>query len=297
MNNVESTALSYSSMALLQTCEQQYVHRKVLKSEVDNKEEDRTAFDVGSATHHCVEMTEWGKQKLTQKIVDEAVKEYPDAFGHKGLVHGMALALIRQQELSGLKCVKAELQLTSNKFIGFIDLIAKYPNGDWYICDLKTSSMKPNDGLLARLPLDRQLNLYASYAKQAADALGLNYDQFQGCIYRVVVKSKANQKPTESYGTFVKRISKLAKVYDIIVPKEKLNVKAVVEMFEDAYVKSMSLREGEIPTKNLGACFNYFKLCPYFSKCHGGKAEDVINGVTMKMAVDYEEELLDIGDL
>jgi len=297
MNNTESTALSYSSMALLQTCEQQYVHRKVLKSKVDDENEDRTAFDVGSATHHCVEMCEWGKQPLTQKIVDEAIKEYPDAFGHKGLVHGMAIALIKLQELSGLVCVKAELMLTSSKFVGYIDLIAKYPNGDWYIIDLKTAASKPNDGKLAMLPLDRQLNLYASYAPQAAGALDLDIKKFQGCIYRVVVKSKAQQKATETYPTYVKRMAKACKAYDIVIPKEKLSVDAVVEMFEDAYVKSMSLREGEIPTKNLGACFNYFKTCVYFSKCHGHKAPHIVADTIVKTAVEYEDDLLDLEDL
>ena len=100
------TRLSYSSWSQLQTCEQQYAHRKVWNTPVDNEEEDRTAFDVGSATHHCVEMTEWGLKPLTQELVDEAVTEYKDALDHKALVHAMALALIEQQKMSGLNTAR-----------------------------------------------------------------------------------------------------------------------------------------------------------------------------------------------
>ena len=291
------TRLSYSSMAQLQTCEQQYAHRKIYKTPVDSEEQDRTAFDVGSATHECVEFTDWGLRPLTQVIVDQAIVNYPDAADHKGLVHAMALKLIQQQKASGLICVKAEQQIVSPKFNGFIDLIAKYPSGDWYIIDLKTSAYKPNDGLIARLPMDRQLNLYASYYEMMAPLLDLDPKKFQGCIYRVVTKSKANPKASESYKAFVQRVTKLTKVYDVIVPKDKLHIKEVVEMFDDAYVKSMSLREGEVPSKNLGACFNYFRTCEYFSKCHGYKAEEVVKSITMKSNDDYENELLDLEDL
>lgn len=294
---METIKLSYSSMSQMQTCEQQYWHRKIGETPLDNEEEDRTAFDVGSATHHCVEMTNWGQIPLNQKIVDDAITQYSDAMEHKGLVHGMALALIEQQKASGLDCVKAELQLDSPNFIGFIDLIAKRTNGEWYICDLKTSSMKPNEGLLARLPLDRQLNLYASYAERIAPHLGLDPDLFQGCIYRVVTKSKAKQKASESYAAYVKRMSKTCKVYDAYVPKEVMNPALIEKMFNEAHERATQLKAGEAPTKNFGACFNYFKLCPYFSKCHGDKSENLINKVSLKTAMEYEQELLDIGDL
>ena len=293
----ESTQLSYSSMAQLQTCEMQYAHRKIYKTPVDNPEVDNTAFHTGSATHQCVEFTNWGLKPLTQMIVDQAIVDYPDAADNKGLVHAMALKLIQQQKASGLICVKAEQQIVSQKFNGFIDLIAKYPSGDWYIVDLKTSAYKPNDGLIARLTFDRQLNLYASYSGMMAPLLDLDPDKFQGCIYRVVTKSKANPKSTENYKAFVQRLTKLTKVYDIIIPKDKLHIKEVSEMFEDAYVKSMCLRDGEIPSKNLGACFNYFRICDYFSHCYGCKSEEVISSIKMKSNDDYENELLDMEDL
>jgi len=291
------TRLSYSSMAQLQTCEQKYVHRKVWNTPVDNEEEDRTAFDTGSATHECVELTGWGLEELTQEIVDKAIVAYPDAAENKALVHAMALKLIRQQQISGLICVKAELQIVSPKFNGYIDLIAKFPSGAWYIIDLKTSAYKPNDGLIARLPMDRQLNLYGSYAEMIAPILDLDPDKFLGCIYRVVTKSKAKQKTSETYDRFVQRLKKATKVFDVIVPKEKLHTKEIREMFDDAHVKSISLREGEVPVKNLGSCFDYFRLCPYYSKCFGVRSEEVLRTIKMKSSDDYENELLDAEDL
>lgn len=291
------TRLSYSSWGQLQTCEQQYVHRKILKTEVDNKEQDRTAFDVGSATHQCVEDTNWGLTELTQEVVDKAIADYPDAADHKGLVHAMSIRLIQQQKMSGLICVKAEQQITHPKINGFIDLIAKKHNGDWYIIDLKTSASKPNEGKIAQLPNDRQLNLYSKFAPEVATHLNLDINKFQGCVYRVVVKSKASPKSTESYKAFVNRVRKLTQVYDIMIPKETMNIEEIWESFCDAHVKSLSLREGEVPVKNLGACFNYFRTCDYFSRCHGYKAEDIIKTIKVKTTKQYEQEIAELGDL
>ena len=289
--------LSYSSWSQLQTCEQQYVHRKVLKTPVDCEEQDRTAFDVGSAVHFCMEETMWGKNPISSNLINKAIEQYKDAAPFKGLVHAMALALVKQQVASGLTCVKAELTLDHPKFIGYVDMVAKNSRDEWFIVDLKTSASKPNDGLVARLPLDRQLNLYTHFRENIATALELDTKLFKGCIYRVVTKSKANQKDSEEYARFVKRVERLTKVYDIFIPFEMMNPDQIWEDFCDAYVKTLSLHEGEVPRKNLGACFNYFRTCEYFSQCHGKKAEDLVKELKVKTNLDYQKELEDLDYL
>jgi len=281
--------LSYSSWSQLETCEMAYAHRKVFKTKVDNEEEDRTAFDVGSATHQCMEDTQWGILPVTVDVVTKACKQYPDSIPHKGLVHAMALNLVEQQQMSFLKCVKAEFHIESEDYIGFIDLVAKRRTGHWYMVDLKTASAKPNDGIIAGLPMDRQLNLYSGYYKEVASVLGLDPKLYMGIIYRVAVKSKAQQKIKESYEAYVKRLTKVIKVYDVVVPLESLSLEETRKNFLESYKRSLEIREGMAPSRNLGACFNYFRFCPYYSQCHGKTGEELKGIVKIKLILNIKK--------
>lgn len=276
-----NTQLSYSSMTLLKGCEQRYVHYKVLDTPVDSDcEVDQLSFIVGTSFHAILEWSEHQKPEKIGADLEKCVKDFNLPEDQVGLVHAMVLKYLRLHRKSNLECVKCEYQISNKSTIGYVDVIFKEKDsGKWWICDLKTAKTFWST-LPAKLPKDRQLNLYGYYYKHIAKDLGLDHHLFQGCRYRVTTKSSAKQRQYESYVEYVKRITdNNIKSYDVIIPKEKLSLQEVFNEHKSLHRRSLALRKGSEPTRNYGYCDTYFKPCPYFSQCHGdlfsNKSEDL----------------------
>jgi len=287
--------LSYSSATLLQNCEQKYAHRKILETKIDKDSSDSTeAFDVGKAFHQVLEDTLHTRLDIL-KNVEASCKKFK-VVKHQAMIHAMVENYLDMHELSGLTCVLCELEISDQTTIGYIDAIMKDAAGFWWIVDLKTSA-RWNENILSRLPKDYQLNLYSNFADRFAGILDLELHKFRGCRYRVTTKSKANQKETESYDAFVKRLKRAVKVYDVVVPEDIMDVSGVAKIHQENYERSMKLRGGETPKKNLSYCESYFRPCEYFSNCHGKIFTEAKDKVEIKTADIYKRDLEDIGDL
>lgn len=259
--------LSHSSAALLRTCEQRFYFYKTNEPKDSDYEEDASYLTLGSSFHYILEQTKHTKPDKISILLDHCVKELKLREQDVALVHAMVLKYLRLHKKTELECVACEVEIETDSFIGYVDAVMADSTG-WWIVDLKTSS-RFSPSILPRLKLDPQLNLYAYHADLLANKLNLDVKNFLGCRYRVTTKSIAKQRKDESYVDFVTRLIDLVSSYDIVVPVEKMKPKQVYQdhtFFRNHGIKILSHGQGN---KNLEACNNFFKPCPYFSKCHG----------------------------
>ena len=263
------TRLSYSSATLLKNCETRYCHHKVWNTPKDLDYEDKQdAFNLGKAFHWILEESLHTEKDL-MKHLEAACK----AFGvedDKALLHAMVLRYLQTHIESGLKVIKCEQSLSNEDMIGFIDVILGEEDGGFWFGDMKTAAWV-KDLLFARLKNDVQLNTYSFFHREVAGVLDLDPNKFRGCRYRVVTKTKLKQKSTESYVEYVKRLAKNVKSYDIIIPVEDMCIEKTYDDHLRLHARTMELRAGEVPTKNLSYCDSYFSPCPYWSQCHGSE--------------------------
>jgi hypothetical protein len=124
-------------------------------------------------------------------------------------------------------------------------------------------------GLRARLRRNRQLNLYAYFAKDIASQFNLKFEDFGGCIYSVTTKSSAKKRDNEEEVDFVKRLMAVTRTENFFIDIKDMAPKEIYEDHMGLHKRSLLLRGGELPRKNLDYCFQYFSPCPYFSRCHG----------------------------
>ncbi len=271
--------LSYSSFTKLLSCEAKYFHHKVAQTPYDPDYEESEALGLGKAVHGVLEDfkhgdTYPGSLAMVAKVIDRCA-EFKQV-GSEPLVMAMAYSYMKMHKASGLKVVVCELPLSTDEFLGYIDVILKDENtGGWWIADLKTTGSRSQgvDGKLPGLSADPQLNIYASFADRIAPFYELDPAKFQGCRYRVVTKTKSQPKDKESPYDFALRMYERGsiEVFDVVVPKAAMQIGATVHAFNHAWERAKSIQSGEAPSKNLGYCMSYFKPCEYWSQCHGSK--------------------------
>jgi len=279
------TKLSYSSSNLIQGCEQKYWHYKINKTAKDpDVEESTEAFDIGKAFHEVLEMTLHTNISISENV-SEACKKYK--VKHKeALIEAMVFEYLLVHENSGLDVSICEIEVSDHRTIGYIDAIMKDHLGRWWIVDLKTAG-RWDPTLLSRLALDPQLNLYSYFYKRIGAPLGLREEDFMGCRYRVTTKTTTKQKPKEEYDAYVRRLRKAIKSYDIEIPLSVMDIESTYERFSALHARSMELRKGEVPNKNMGYCLNYFKPCEYWSHCHGQTYTESQSKVRIFSSEDY----------
>ena len=275
------TKLSYSSAGLIKSCTQRYYYYKVEQADIDiDYQDDTNALDVGKAFHFILE-TNGHTDKDVSKLAEEAAENYYLSTRDKLLVIAMVLKYVKLHKESGLHVLACEVPLNSEEYLGFADVILGNPETkEWWIGDLKTASMISKDTGV-RLHRDTQLNLYSYFKDQIAEELGLDPKKFAGIRYRVTTKSKANPRVNESDAAFVKRMFKAVDSYDYSVPVKLLDPKKFYKDHLDIQKLAIKLKDGKVkPMKNYQACFNYFRPCPYWSRCHGSNFTDKSLGIS-----------------
>ena len=254
--------LSYSSMKLLQSCENRYYHHKVANTPKDSDYEESDALGTGKAFHEVLEKTlhlDWNESLLMQAMANHNVDS-----SDKDLLSVMLQKYVDYHKKSGLKVVKCELGIETHNCVAFLDAIAIEGDKFWVI-DLKTAG-RHDPNLLPQLAKDMQMGIYAHFADEIEIAVPEVVGKtFAGCRYRQVIKSKA--------GT-MSGLEKGVKVYDIVIPAEVMSTEESWSLFLEIHDRAEQITKGEAPKKNYSACFNYFSFCPYFSKCHNNLATD-----------------------
>lgn len=292
--------LSYSSLGVLQTCEQKYWHYKVNKTPNDSDFEESDALAIGKAFHQVLEKT--NHREVINKDVDEALMEHAVPKINKLLIVAMAMKAVEINKASGLEVVHCELELSHGDYVGYIDAIGKDAFGNWWIIDIKSAG-NYDQKILPRLPFDLQLNLYAYFKNHIAGALKLDPDKFAGCKYRQITKSKATQKKGETDAEYVQRLITLApdrynpsgpwkapvEVRDFTIPAFTMNPRMAWEVIQENLIRAKELNAGESPKKNFKACMDFFKPCQYFSQCHKHTHTDGYNYVKVNTISSYTQ--------
>jgi len=288
LNGEEDTRLSYSSSTLVSNCEQRYYYYKVKKVDKDKDAaaRDDSHFHIGTSFHHVLEMSMHEKPEdidsdLEYCIQNEGLKEED-----KGLVHAMVLQYLRLRKGSGFKAIACEYAIEDKVVIGYVDLIEVHEeSGDWFISDLKTAKTF-YDSKIAELPANPQLNLYASFYKEIAKKYDLDPEKFRGCRYLVCTKSSAKQQPKETYAGYVMRMvdKKLVKAIFITIPKELMRIDATRKEIIRLHERTIELRQGAKPIKNLSYCNSFFRPCDYFSRCHGFESSEIAKNETIHVS-------------
>lgn len=254
--------LSVSSWKTLKTCPQKYFFKKVAKIAPDSDYEDGDALNFGKAFHKVLEHTL--HESWTEKLVLAAMAEFNVDRFSRNLMQAMLENYVRVHKASKLKVVKCEFELhIPGLYKGYIDFIAQDAHG-WWIGDNKTASKHDAEVLRSRLHKDEQVNLYSHFAEEVGHALKMT-GPFLGFRYRQSIKSKAQTPDGLKKGT---------PTYDIIIPAEVLEPAAAWSDFREGHQIATELFNGLAPTKNRGACFEYFKACEFFSQCHGCLASE-----------------------
>lgn len=261
------TSLSYSSATLLKNCETKYCHHKVWDTAGDSDFEDNyEAFNIGKAFHYVLENNGHTKDNLNT-LLGQACEAYKVQH-QKAHINAMILKYLQVHRQVGLKAVKCELEIREPKvFLGFIDVILTDEAGGWWIGDLKTAKYF-TDITLKGLHLDTQLNTYAYFYQDVAECEGLDPTKFLGARYRVTTKPQIKRKKSESYNDFVRRCAEGIRSLDIEIPLHTMAPGQAWAEHMDLYKRSLELRKGAEPTKNMTYCGQYFKPCKFWSQCH-----------------------------
>ena len=276
--------LSVSQVATFRACQYKWFLQRVVRQEKDaDYEEDPSIFALGKAFHHALEMS----NHLPEISGDWFIREN-DA-GMYGLmrmfgigiwdavkVSSMLKAYRELHELTGLRVVMNELKIFRDGFGGYIDAIMVDDlNFEWWICDMKTSGWVENN-LETRLPLDPQLNAYASMADLVPSLVpGVRGKQFAGCLYRVTTKPrhKPSKKKKETFLDAMNRMDPVATEHRI--PIERMDPELIMDGIKTAERNMNSIRNGFMkPDRNVKACTDYNRTCEYWSQCHGWLASE-----------------------
>lgn len=282
-NTGNSTAvkLSYSSMKLLQSCEQRYSHYKITNTPKDSDYVESEALGFGKAFHQVLENTLhafWNEELLGQAMADNNV-DLEDS----QLLSIMLEKYVAFRKASGLKVVKCEFGIDTASYVGFIDGLAIEPTTKkWWIIDLKTSA-RHDPNIVPQLAKDMQIGLYSHFVPEIeAHHEELKGYTFGGFKYCQTIKSKAST---------LKGLESGVKVYDITIPAKLIKDGEAWGYFNEVHNRAVELHTGESPRKNYSSCFSFFSPCPYFSKCHGiefSKGHEEITVETIETLNDKE---------
>lgn len=179
---------SVSRVQTYQTCPRQYRYRYVdrLKTYEDYSD-PANALYIGTALHTGLE-----------KSVEDAIREYYGFYpviNNRHVEEAMKLEVLIPKAKALIPQGRNEVRMTSETFIGFIDLLVDKGDGHYDIWDFKYSNNV--DKYLASF----QLHVYKKQFERAVS--GATVDNL---YYLIVPKTAIRQKKTEDLSKFRKRL-------------------------------------------------------------------------------------------
>lgn len=266
------TQLSPSSFGEFSSCQRKYFYRKVMKYANDpDCPEDNEPFQVGKAFHQVLENRKHDLNGLTLKEVAlVAAAEGIQDEEVWAMIYAMLGAYKKVFDKQGLKVAGCEIQISSDNFMGFVDVILHDDSGNWWIGDMKTVGTW-SDSTIQTLPSHPQLNLYAKHRELIAYATNLDPKKMLGVAYLATTKSRLKKKAKESLEEYVGRLSESVKSIWVFIPNSVLLIKEVSEAHAAAagFISKVGSAEHEsLFDRNYGNCMSYFKPCQFYSRCH-----------------------------
>ena len=291
-------SLSVSQVGTFMTCRYKWFLQRVIRQEKDpDYEEDPSVFALGKAFHHALEMAnhlpdisgDWFNRDS-----DTGMYSLMRMFGI-GIWDGVKVSAMLKEyaELhlaSKLRVVANEVKIYRDGFGGYIDAIMVDDSAKlWWICDMKTSGW-PDPHLQSKLPLDPQLNAYASMVDLIPALVpGVRGHEFGGCLYRVTTKPrhKPSKRSKETFLDAMNRMDPKATEYRILA--EHLDPDLVMDNIRNANFGMKMIRSGMMaPDRNFRACTDYNRPCEYWSQCHGALASQAKSVVQVNTSDTFE---------
>lgn len=260
--------LSPSSFAMFSGCNRKYFHKKIAKTPIDSDADtDTRPFMIGKAFHKVLEDHAHELKGVGLEAVKKVCAEF-EVEGDEAIMVAAMLSRYREvHEAAKLKAVACEVEIVTESFHGFVDVILQGPLG-WWIADMKTAASY-NPAILPTLPGNIQLNLYAAHAAVISEIGGLDLKAFRGCRYRVTTKSKLIRKATEDEKSYFGRVRSAVRSFDFAIPASILKTEQTLDTHLDVFKFIKKKRNAVNYPRNFGNCMNYNRPCEYFSQCHG----------------------------
>ena len=288
-----SIRISYSSSNTFQGCNRKFYYQKVKKVPHDPDYQDNsTALRLGKSFHQVLEDAFHRKEKLCKEIFQKSFDDNDILSDtERCMIRAMVHKYLALHTKSGLSVVAVELEIGNDDYLGYIDVIMKDRNGNWWIVDLKTAA-RLNESLLSRLSRDPQLNVYSYFVPKIAELLKLDPHLFAGVRYRVTTKCAIKLNKKEGITDFTKRCYERIESYDIGIPAESLTPDLVYSQFMSLLTKMNNLefiKEEEIP-QNFTYCESYFRPCPYWSRCYG----ETFSNAALQHKIFTSDDIVDL---
>lgn len=237
------------------SCQQKYYYNKVLEVSKDPDYDEGENMIFGKAFHKVLENTK--HESYSDKLIIAAMEEFKVDRFSRPLMTAMLDNYVKLHKASGLKVVSCEFKIETPEYLGYIDFIAQGENG-WWIGDNKTAG-KYDEDIVKKLATDEQVNLYCHFADFIGRGLNMK-GPFLGFRYRQSIKSKAGTPAGLAKGT---------PTYDFEIPASVLDPKKAWAAHLERHGIAVELKyEGVAPKRNMNACFDYFRPCEHWGKCH-----------------------------
>ena len=117
--------MSHSSTNLINSCQQRYTHKKILKTAIDTDAvEDYKAFKIGKVFHEALENCLHDKQAYSTDLVFEAAKIHEVTDQSEILmIQAMVQKYFDIFTATKLTCVAVEDEVGDENIIGFVDAL------------------------------------------------------------------------------------------------------------------------------------------------------------------------------
>jgi hypothetical protein len=265
-DNSKPFVASQSTIRCLTDCERRAQLRYVLRVADDTDYVSPVYFRFGSALHKLCELTRHDFQKLTPELMEGVCMEFrldweKDGAKLESMYRSYAKARDYSETIHGL-----EVEVVTEDWLMYADMIAGTPSG-WKIVDLKSAS-ELDPLVLSKMKHDNQVNLYTNHAHLFAEKFNLDMKDFLGFEYREIEKPKERLKKNETRVELIARMAPKTR-YTLARPQD-LHVSTVFQM-STQLSRMRELFAGAEPTENRAQCVSKGSVCPFWSKCNGGK--------------------------
>jgi hypothetical protein len=253
----------------LADCERRAQLRYVLRVADDTDYVSPVYFRFGSALHKLCELTRHDFQKLTPELMEGVCMEFRLDWEKDGAKleamyrsYSHERGCFEQERIAGL-----EVEAVTDDWLMYADMVVETKDG-WKIVDLKSASTL-DPMIKSKMAYDNQVNLYTHHARLFAEKFGLKMESFLGFEYREIEKPKERLKKSETRAELIQRMEPKTR-YTLMKPKE-LNPEHTVEQMTSKLDRMRELFAGAEPTENRSQCVSKGSVCPFWSKCNGGK--------------------------
>lgn len=256
--------ISVTSHNMYCSCQRKYWYKYIVKQDQDDDWVDPGYFRFGKAAHECLESCRYDGMKQDTNVMRRICASHELSESDTAKV----LACVRGYFAQWLhtEIIGAEIWIENEFMTGKVDAVARQDDQLFIVENKFLSEIPPSIEL--DLPVDPQLNLYASCADLIEDKLDQKRikGKIAGIWYRIIRKPKERQKKAEELFTYSARCT--IEGFEWKAPLSRLKSEDAFSGIKATLAEiSRKYNEDEF-IRNTRSCVQYGSPCPYYSKCH-----------------------------